>query len=92
MKETDVPQHAARSAAEATPPFSRPFAIERVHRGHDIELTIEADANERAALATLDGLQRVDRLKAHVRIAPLGAPARDRTIAQGAHPFPRAQN
>jgi uncharacterized metal-binding protein YceD (DUF177 family) len=72
MKDAGLPKDVQESTAPTAIPFSRRFRIERLHQREDVEVTIEADATERAALASIDGLQRVDRLAAHFRVSPLG--------------------
>jgi uncharacterized metal-binding protein YceD (DUF177 family) len=70
MKDAGLPKDVPGSPAAL--PFSRPFPIERLHQGQEIDVTIEADAKERAALAAIDGLQRIDRLAARFHVSPLG--------------------
>lgn len=53
-------------------PFSRLFVVDRLRADVVTDVTLTADADERAALAELDGLDRVDRLEARFRIARRG--------------------
>ncbi|HEY8580698.1 MAG TPA: DUF177 domain-containing protein [Beijerinckiaceae bacterium] len=53
-------------------PFSRPFLVEELLRRPDDTLTIEADAEERAALAAADEVPGVGALTATYRIAREG--------------------
>lgn len=57
-------------------PFSRPFAVDRLHTDAATDITVNADADERLALAQLDGMERVDRLEGRFRVARLGSGAR----------------
>ena len=57
-----------RMIERPTPEFSRPFAVDRLKKG-EMVVEIEADAAEKAALASRFGLIAVDRLAAELRLA-----------------------
>ena len=57
----------APAPAPATPEFSRPVRLDEIP-ARGLEIEIEADPAERAALARRFGLQAIDRLAARVRL------------------------
>jgi uncharacterized metal-binding protein YceD (DUF177 family) len=54
-------------------PLSRPFAVDRLRHGEDVDFVVEADAAERAGLARIDDLVGIERLTGRFRIAREGA-------------------
>jgi hypothetical protein len=56
-------------------PFARPMAVGRLSRTHPAPFRIEADAQERAALAGFLGVARVDELSFEGALMPAGAEA-----------------
>mgnify|MGYP003345400312 CR=1 FL=1 len=59
-----------RSGAGSPAPFSEPFPVDRA-REKKAAVTLEADAEQRAAIAAFLGLPAVSALKAEFEVAPL---------------------
>src|SRR5438105_1981957 len=77
MRSTDWkggdPKSWDRTPRDPNPPFSRPFAVDRLRSDAEVEISVEAEAKERATLAKIDGLVGIDRLAGRFRITREGA-------------------
>ena len=62
----------ADRATDETTPFRRPIPVARLSRRGETPFGIEADADERAALARFLGVARVDRLSLEGTVVPAG--------------------
>ena len=67
-----MPKSPVSTPAEAAAPFSRPVTVEELMRRPDEPYEIEADPEERAALAALDAIPAIHALKATFKVARHG--------------------
>ena len=67
-----MPKSPVSTPAEDGPPFSRSVSVEELMRRPDEPYVIEADPEERAALAALDAIPAIHALKATFKVARHG--------------------
>ena len=68
----DLPEQGATHQGKGQSLLARPYPVTDLFDMDGDQLTIEADAQERAAIAAAFGLERIDNLRAIMRIKPEG--------------------